>query len=106
MGAGSCHGTLLKAYLQDWERAPAAATGRKVEPKAERLAQPAATGRKVGPMAERLVPPAERLVPVAGRLQPGRQVSVDPPAEPRLQPSGFWVEFFELPATSTALFGL
>jgi len=97
LGAGSCHGTLLNAYWQD--SAQAAGTGRKVEATAERLAQAAGTGRKAGPLVERLAP---AVVP---RLQ-APQVSVDPPAEPQLRPSGFWAEFFGLLAKSIALFDL
>jgi hypothetical protein len=91
-------GTLLRAYWQGSERVPEAAT----VGKAEHLAPAAATGQEAG--RSPLV--AERLAPVAGRLLRARRVSVDPPAEPQLRPSGFWVEFFELLARSTALFGL
>jgi hypothetical protein len=95
-------GTLLRAYWQGWERVPEAATVGKVEGRAEHLAPAAATGQT----AERSPLVAEHLAPVAVRLLRARRVSVDPPGEPQLRPSGFWVEFFELLARSTALFGL
>jgi hypothetical protein len=77
---------------------PAAVTGRKVGPLVERLARVAATGREVGPLVE-------RSAQAAGPRLQAHQV-FDPPAEPQLRPSGFWVEFFELLAKSTALFDL